>query len=87
MLYYIREYAPTTHLIQIGSMGEYDPAMGTDIPEGTFDLKMGDSISFNGSSTYHGVLPVTSGIRYALNIWMTETDFDYPKLKSKKSII
>ena len=47
----------------------------------------GDSISFNGSTTYHGVLPVTSGIRYALNIWMTETDFDYPKLKSKKSII
>jgi len=47
MLYYIREYAPTTHLIQIGSMGEYDPAMGTDIPEGTFDLQMGDKVAKN----------------------------------------
>ena len=53
----------------------------------TYNLKLGDSISFNGSTTYHGVLPVTNGIRYALNIWMTETDFDYPKLKSNKTVI
>ena len=52
-----------------------------------FDLKLGDFISFNGSKTYHGVLPVTSGIRYALNIWMTETNFDYPKLKSNKTVM
>lgn len=51
------------------------------------DLKLGDSVSFNGSETYHGVLPVTNGTRYALNIWMTETDFDYPKLKSNKTVI
>ena len=51
------------------------------------DLKLGDSISFNGSTTYHGVLPVTNGIRYALNIWMTETDFDYPKLKVNTTLI
>jgi hypothetical protein len=51
------------------------------------DLKLGDSISFNGSTTYHGVLPVTSGKRYALNIWMTETDFDYPKLKINTTLI
>jgi predicted 2-oxoglutarate/Fe(II)-dependent dioxygenase YbiX len=51
------------------------------------DLKLGDCISFNGSETYHGVLPVTNGIRYALNIWMTETDFNYPKLKSNKTVI
>jgi hypothetical protein len=51
------------------------------------DLKLGDSISFNGSSTYHGVLPVTSGVRYALNIWMTESDFDYPKLKINTTLI
>jgi hypothetical protein len=51
------------------------------------DLKLGDCISFNGSKTYHGVLPVTKGTRYALNVWMTETDFDYPKLKSNKTVI
>ena len=52
-----------------------------------FDLKLGDSISFNGSTTYHGVLPVTSGTRYALNIWMTETNFDYPKIKTNKTLL
>jgi len=51
------------------------------------DLKLGDSISFNGSKTFHGVLPVTKGTRYALNIWMTETDFDYPKLKNNKTLL
>ncbi len=52
-----------------------------------FDLKLGDSISFNGSETYHGVLPITKGNRYALNIWMTETDFDYPKVKISKTLL
>ena len=52
-----------------------------------FDLKLGDSISFNGSTTYHGVLPVTSGTRYALNIWMTETNFNYPKIKTNKTLL
>ena len=52
-----------------------------------FTLNLGDVISFNGSKTFHGVLPVTNGVRYALNIWMTETDFDYPKLKSNKTVI
>jgi len=53
----------------------------------TFNLKLGDAISFDGSATYHGVLPVTSGTRYALNVWMTETDFDYPKLKINTTLI
>ena len=52
-----------------------------------FTLNLGDAISFNGSKTFHGVLPVTNGIRYALNIWMTETDFDYPKLKVNTTLI
>ncbi len=52
-----------------------------------FDLGLGDSISFNGSETYHGVLPVKSGVRYALNIWMTETDFNYPKVKKNNTLI
>ena len=52
-----------------------------------FTLNLGDTISFNGNKTFHGVLPVTNGIRYALNIWMTETDFDYPKLKVNTTLI
>jgi len=38
VLFWMKEHAPNSHLIQIGSMGEYDHAAGTDIPEGTFDL-------------------------------------------------
>jgi len=53
----------------------------------TYDLKVGDAISFNGSKTFHGVLPVTNGIRYALNIWMTESDYDYPNFKVNKTLI
>jgi hypothetical protein len=52
-----------------------------------FDLNIGECISFDGSKTYHGVLPVTNGIRYALNIWMTDTDFKYKLLKNNKTII
>jgi UDP-sulfoquinovose synthase len=47
MLYYMKEFAPDAQLIQIGSMGEYDPAMGTDIPEGTFDLQLNGKIARN----------------------------------------
>jgi UDP-sulfoquinovose synthase len=47
MLYYLREFAPDAQLIQIGSMGEYDPAAGTDIPEGTFDLHLNGKIGKN----------------------------------------
>jgi hypothetical protein len=66
-----------------------NPPMHFETLEGVsiFNLKIGDSISFNGSSTYHGVLPVTSGVRYALNIWMTETDFNYPKVKINNTLI
>lgn len=51
------------------------------------NLKLGDCISFNGSNTYHGVLPVTRGIRYALNVWMTESDFNYPKIKVNNTLL
>lgn len=52
-----------------------------------FDLKIGESISFDGSKIYHGVLPVTIGIRCALNIWMTNTNFKYKSLNINKNII
>lgn len=50
-------------------------------------LNIGESISFDGSKIYHGVMPVNTGIRMALNIWMTNTDFKYKPLKNNKSII
>ena len=52
-----------------------------------YHLNIGQSISFDGNKIYHGVIPVVDGIRYALNIWMTNTDFKYKPLKSKKTII
>jgi len=39
VLFWMKENAPDVQLIQIGSMGEYDHAAGTDIPEGTFNLE------------------------------------------------
>lgn len=53
----------------------------------TYKLKIGDMISFNGTETFHGVLPVTNGIRYALNVWMTETNYNYPGSKSNTTLI
>ncbi len=47
VLYYMKEYTPKAHLIQIGSMGEYDHAAGTVIPEGTFDLTLGQHVAKN----------------------------------------
>ncbi len=38
VLYAIKNIVPKCHLIQIGSMGEYNPAMGVPIPEGKFDM-------------------------------------------------
>ncbi|GAF90417.1 unnamed protein product, partial [marine sediment metagenome] len=38
MLYAIKETNPEVRLIQIGSMGEYNPAVGISIPEGKFDF-------------------------------------------------
>ena len=52
-----------------------------------YNLQIGHGISFDGSKIYHGVLPVHTGIRYALNIWMTDTYFKYNLLKINKSII
>lgn len=51
------------------------------------ELKIGQSISFNGSEVYHGVMPVISGIRCALNIWMSETNFRSFNLDNVKTLI
>lgn len=36
-------------------------------------LDIGQGITFNGSKTFHGVLPVTKGLRCSLNIWMSNS--------------
>jgi hypothetical protein len=56
-------------------------------------INKGDSLTFYGDSIFHGVMPVTKGIRKSLNIWI-KTDFfkmnvgdkDLPT-KVKKSFI
>jgi hypothetical protein len=35
------------------------------------NLKLGEGVVFDGKTTYHGVMPVTNGLRCALNIWMS----------------
>jgi predicted 2-oxoglutarate/Fe(II)-dependent dioxygenase YbiX len=50
-------------------------------------LEIGEGISFDGSKTYHGVMPVYKGIRCALNIWLSEDSSKYVKFKNKKTII
>jgi hypothetical protein len=35
-------------------------------------LNIGEGISFNGSAIFHGVMPVHTGIRCALNLWMSD---------------
>lgn len=47
VLYYLKDNSPRTHLIQIGSMGEYDHSAGTTIHEGTFDLIIDDRVAPN----------------------------------------
>lgn len=36
LLYNMRKYCPEAHLVHIGTMGEYDPSVGVQIPEGLF---------------------------------------------------
>lgn len=55
--------------------------------ENKFDLKMGEGITFEGNKTFHGVMPVTNGLRCAFNIWMNDTDFSYYRLDKKNKLI
>lgn len=52
-----------------------------------FHLKKGECLTFNGTELYHGVMPVTEGIRYSLNLWMTNGDKKFIKPSKDKSFI
>ena len=58
ILYAMREVCPESSLIQIGSMGEYNPAVGIDIPEGKFDFEM------NGKLIKDAIFPRAPGSFY-----------------------
>jgi hypothetical protein len=51
------------------------------------NLALGEGVTFEGTKTYHGVMPVTTGLRCALNIWMNDTEFEYYKLDTKRKLI
>lgn len=51
------------------------------------NLSLGEGVTFEGTKTYHGVMPVTSGLRCALNIWMNDTEFEYYKLDKQRKLI
>jgi predicted 2-oxoglutarate/Fe(II)-dependent dioxygenase YbiX len=50
-------------------------------------LNIGESISFDGGKIFHGVEPVHTGIRCALNIWMTDTNHKFTNIKNNRSLI
>ena len=50
-------------------------------------LSLGEGVTFEGNKIYHGVMPVHTGLRCALNIWMNDTDFNYYKLDTKKKLL
>lgn len=55
ILHFIKEYCPEAKLVQIGSMGEYDHAMGVAIDEGTFHFREAGHVIFprRPGSFYH----------------------------------
>jgi hypothetical protein len=50
-------------------------------------LSKGVGITFIGNEIFHGVLPVTNGIRYALNVWLSEEENKFIPMKKEKSVI
>lgn len=50
-------------------------------------LNSGEGITFEGNKIYHGVLPVNIGVRYALNIWLSDEADKYFPIKDLKSLI
>jgi UDP-sulfoquinovose synthase len=58
VLYFMKRHAPNAHLVQIGSMGEYDHSCGIDIAEGTFDF------DFEGRTAKNAIFPRRPGSWY-----------------------
>ncbi len=78
LLYAIRESCPESHLVKMGTMGEYGTP-NTDIPEGFFDVEFNgrhDHLPFprSAGSWYHWSKVFDSGdVMYATRIWNLRT--------------
>jgi UDP-sulfoquinovose synthase len=58
LLHAINDVCPDTPLVQIGSMGEYNPATGAEIPEGVFDFP------WKGNVVRNAIFPRSPGSFY-----------------------
>jgi len=58
ILYAMRETSSKAQLVQIGTMGEYDPAVNVDIPEGIFDF------DYKGRTAKTSIFPRRPGSIY-----------------------
>jgi len=58
ILYCMREFSPESHLVQIGSMGEYQVNVNTDIAEGIFEFE------FNNRKSKTSIFPRRPGSFY-----------------------
>lgn len=58
VLYAMKEHTPDAHLIQIGSMGEYQIDIGVDIGEGIFEFE------YNGKKSKSSIFPRRPGSYY-----------------------
>jgi hypothetical protein len=67
VLWVMKEYAPDAQLVQIGTMGEYDPAIGCKIPEGYIGVKIDDSnmsMKVNNRAEKQVIFPRSGGSFY-----------------------
>jgi nucleoside-diphosphate-sugar epimerase len=71
IIYAIKEINPEAHLVQIGSMGEYDQSIGISIPEGTFEFEGTDCIFPRRPGSFYHASKVASTyyIDLACRIW------------------
>jgi UDP-sulfoquinovose synthase len=60
----IREHSPESHLVQIGTMGEYDPALGRSIPEGWLTLPVETPVGKKERETKRVIFPRSGGSFY-----------------------
>jgi len=58
LLWLMREHCPNAHLIEIESMGTFQPDIGTDIPEGKFQFE------YNGRKSQPSLFPKQAGSFY-----------------------
>ncbi len=52
-----------------------------------YDLKIGEGITFIGNQCYHGVMPVSEGLRCALNIWINDDGYEFTRFKKEKTLL